>query len=71
MKTAERPCGVATDEMCQCGHLKSQHNELVITKGSKIYSIAEGGSCSCCNCARFRWTKFVKSFLGKVCPSWN
>jgi hypothetical protein len=72
METVEKRCSTSTDELCQCGHLKSQHNSFTHRDGSNMYFIPQVGHCSCCNCTRFRWTKFIKTFLGKVrFPSLN
>jgi len=38
------------DEMCYCGHLKSEHNDIY-AKGH--------GSCTKCNCKKFTWKEFV------------
>lgn len=44
--------GSGRDELCYCGHLKSQHNPTV-TPGH--------GSCAVrpCECAKFTWKAFV------------
>ena len=40
------------DEMCQCGHLKSEHNTTIV--------FAPGhGSCKNCECKQFTWKKII------------
>lgn len=40
----------AADEMCNCGHLKSLHNDTIV----------EGhGNCKLCRCKRFTFVDFV------------
>lgn len=47
---------VAINEMCSCGHLRTEHKDNVYSKEVK----AEGhGNCKKCDCKRFTWTGFV------------
>jgi len=44
------------DEMCTCGHLKSQHNP---TKLKVLAEIEGHGKCTVCDCKKFTWKSFV------------
>lgn len=40
------------DELCRCGHLKSEHQDL--------YTISHGdGPCRECACKKYTWAAFV------------
>lgn len=41
------------DEMCTCGHLKSEHADLVDG------FIPDAGECEQCDCVRFTWESFI------------
>lgn len=45
------------DEMCSCGHPRSQHNP----QGPKVYEASAGHSnCKACHeCAKFTWIRFI------------
>ena len=52
-----------TDEMCVCGHLKSDHGSKVVRiDNNAILRIPNVGSCCCenCCCARFCWKSWCK-----------
>jgi len=41
------------DEICDCGHKKSEHNDAV-------EGFAKGhGDCTYCSCRKFTWKKFI------------
>jgi hypothetical protein len=43
------------DEMCYCGHTRSQHNDLY----AGIPGADGKGNCKECECARFTWKEFI------------
>jgi hypothetical protein len=51
----------ATDAVCQCGHLKSEHNDLGIRKfvcpgeGESEMVLLNNGKCPRCPCEKFTW----------------
>lgn len=52
------------DEMCQCGHLKSDHGSLTVKlrqSQGRSYRLPDDGSCCApgCGCKKFRWARFV------------
>lgn len=52
------------DEMCQCGHLKSDHGSLLVSlrhsQGRKLRLRDDGSCCKQdCHCTKFRWIRFV------------
>jgi hypothetical protein len=51
------------DEMCECGHLRSEHGSLTlpIKHSNKRVRVHDHGSCcaSGCACTRFTWTRFI------------
>lgn len=51
----------AVDELCKCGHLKSEHGSKVTNLKSKIFRESHGGSCCCgsCNCKKFQFSRYV------------
>ncbi len=46
-----------TDEMCICGHLRSEHNDLDYNNPAAIGK--SNCSKSSCGCPRFTWSSFV------------
>lgn len=44
-----------TDEMCYCGHLRSEHFDLPYETPSAIGK----ANCTNCECPRFMWKNFV------------
>jgi len=50
-KANERLREKIIDEMCTCGHLKSQHAGHALIEGH--------GSCNECDCRKFTWEKWV------------
>lgn len=51
------------DEMCCCGHLKSEHGSVLVKMRKSKVSLripADGGCCEgMCGCKKFRWERFV------------
>ncbi len=52
------------DEMCACGHLKSEHGSRTVklkASGDRSLRIPNDGSCcnGDCRCPRYRWVRFV------------
>ncbi len=58
---SERLGDFVVDEMCQCGHLKSEHGSLLHKiKGTLIREANDGGCCSGhCECRQFRFARYV------------
>ena len=59
---SERHGDYVSDEMCECGHLKSEHgSKLMPLNGST--TIRESNEGSCCNgvcaCGQFSFARFV------------
>jgi len=48
---------IPLDEMCLCGHLRSNHNDLDFGFG-KHSSLVGKGACPRCDCSRFTWATF-------------
>ena len=50
----------ADDELCDCGHLRSEHNDFTpFAKGK--------GSCKRCKCQKFLWIEFVRKKRFEPC----
>jgi hypothetical protein len=52
------------DEVCQCGHLKSEHGSMLVKlqqSGGSSLRLPDDGNCckGQCNCAKFVWIRFV------------
>ena len=50
------------DEMCECGHLKSEHGSLTRRIKGKIHRIATEGNCCAsghCDCSQYTFARFV------------
>jgi len=50
------------DELCSCGHFKSQHNPTSVDAkdGGYMRTItSHHGDCMMCNCAKFTWKAFI------------
>jgi hypothetical protein len=43
---------VVTDEMCECGHLLSDHGDTPVEYCH--------GACGDCGCMQFRWERFIE-----------
>ena len=46
---------VVEDELCDCGHLRSEHNTLI----PNIPSLEGHGACQKCRCIKFTFHKFI------------
>jgi len=54
--------GIVVDEMCKCGHLKSDHgsHSINLGDGHMIRESHEGNCCARkCECPGFTWARFV------------
>lgn len=49
------------DEMCVCGHLKSEHGSKIVRSRGAIIRLHDDGSCckSGCSCKQFTWLRDV------------
>lgn len=47
------------DELCECGHLRSEHNDVGIGENMPIGFVGHG-SCLRCACQRYRWESFME-----------
>lgn len=58
---SERLGDFVVDEMCQCGHLKSEHGSLLHKIKDTLVREANDGSCCSgkCGCRRFTFTRHV------------
>jgi hypothetical protein len=52
------------DQLCKCGHLKSEHGSLLHKNGLPYIREEGAGSCCECECKQFRWKAFVNSREG-------
>lgn len=51
------------DERCQCGHLRSEHNDLGIGQTMPVQWLGHG-TCLKCACIHYRWESFVEDGPG-------
>jgi hypothetical protein len=61
--------GVVVDEMCKCGHLKSEHGSRTMSLEDQILRESNEGSCcsGSCSCSSFSWARFVtKEEVAKI-----
>ena len=49
------------DEMCECGHKKSEHGSMLHKMRRKFHRESNGGSCCSgpCKCKRFTFARFI------------
>ena len=61
MLCAMRTERVVVDEMCVCGHPKSEHGSHTIQIPRSLIRLPATGNCcqSHCNCARFCWAAWI------------
>ena len=48
-----------SDEMCECGHLKSEHGSLTHRTKDKMIRESSDGNCCSCACKKFTFHRFV------------
>lgn len=48
-----------TDEMCTCGHFKSEHGSLLTKLKHKYVRQGSDGNCCDCCCRKFTFERFV------------
>lgn len=58
---SERLGDFVVDEMCECGHLKSDHGSLNVRLDESIVREPNDGSCCAgsCHCEKFTFARFV------------